>query len=506
MRRSSEANPLDGEIGPATTQLTSDAVVAARNSFQLGASLAASWAIGLVGRLIVPRHLGPQMFGAFQFADSFAASFLVLSILGFETYIRKEVSARREHASEFFGGLLVLRLLVSVLAVAIMLAVISVTGKPASVRRLVLFFSAYQVLAILNGSYACLLNAVASVGGLATLNVLAKSLWAAGIVTAALLGQGAEAFAAVQVLSEALKAGGLTLLVRREINLRFRIDLDRTREAVLASLPFSVVGLSGTLYATADLSLMAFLASDIELGWYGAASSMTGVALVLAPIIHSVFLPMTSRAAARSDNELTTFASRTLEVLVSLVAPIALFGALGADVVILTIFGRTFAPAARSFRILCPVFLLTYIGILPALLLTRLERGWTVTRVSIGVLALNLALNCFAIPFGQRHFGPGGAGIASAGVWLFSETCNVTVLLFLVSSRFFDRRNISVFAKTAFACTAVLIFHGVLPASPIVLAADAVLYVVLIVGTKAIRTEEVTQFARLAFGWSGRKG
>jgi O-antigen/teichoic acid export membrane protein len=484
----------------AAAPLLSDALTGARNTLKLGVSLAASWGIGLVGRLIVPRYLGPQVFGAFQFADSFTATFFVLSILGFDTYIRKEVSVRRDHASEFFGGLLVLRLLVSAVAVCLMLLVIAATGKSALVRRLVLIFSVYQVFNVLDTSYASLLNAAGSVGRLSIWNVLAKLLWAAGIVTAALLGGGAEAFAGALALSEAVRAAVLTRVARQVIGLRFRIDVARTREAVIASLPFGVVGVTGTLYATADISLMAFLSSDVELGWYGAASSLVSVALVLAPILHNVVLPMMSRAAARSDEEFTFLGRRSLEVLVSIVTPIALLGALAADVVILTVFGRAFAPAARSFRILCPTFLLIYISILPALLLTRLGRGWAVTWVSMSILSLNLALNWIAIPLGQRYLGPGGAGVASAYVWLFTEACSLGVLLYLLSSRAFDRRNLAVFAKTAGACAGVLIFHRLLPASLIVLAADAVLYVVLIVVTRAIRLEEVTYFARLVLG------
>jgi hypothetical protein len=84
-------------------------------------------------------------------------------------------------------------------------------------------------------------------------------------------------------------------------------------------------------------------------------------------------------------------------------------------------------------------------------------------------------------------------------VWLYCEACNVAIFLHLLSTRVFDRRNLTVFAKTAAACVVVLIVHELLPSSPLALAADALLYVGMVVGTRAIRIEEVAQFCRLAF-------
>ena len=167
------------------TPFVKDAVVAARNSVTLAVALAASWAIGLVGRLLIPRYLGPEMFGALQFADSFAAAFFVISILGVDTYIRKEIAVRREHASDFFGGLIVVRVVMSVVIAGVVLLVFAATGKPDYVFRLVLLYSLYQVFTILNTSYGCVLSSVGKVGGLSIINVVGKLVWTAAIVAAA---------------------------------------------------------------------------------------------------------------------------------------------------------------------------------------------------------------------------------------------------------------------------------------------------------------------------------
>ncbi len=84
--------------------------LALRNGIKLGGSLIATWGIALIVRLYVPRVLGPDRFGHLSFAEAFTTTAFVTLGLGVDTYIRKEVSVRPEHASDFIGGVVALRI------------------------------------------------------------------------------------------------------------------------------------------------------------------------------------------------------------------------------------------------------------------------------------------------------------------------------------------------------------------------------------------------------------
>ncbi|MEP6918489.1 MAG: hypothetical protein ABJC89_22805, partial [Acidobacteriota bacterium] len=197
------------------------------------------------------------------------------------------------------------------------------------------------------------------------------------------------------------------------------------------------------------------------------------------------------------SSELSAMTRRALELVVSLMTPVALFAALGAEIIVRVLFGESFAPAAGSLRMLSAVVLLLYVSICPALVLTRLDRGWTVTWVSIGALVLNLALNWFAIPYGQHTWGAGGAGFAAAAVWAVCEVLNVATLLFLTAEYFIDRRNLVVFAKTGIACVAVGLLHATRPPTAATIATEVLLYVGLVVALRAVRVDEVIAFAKM---------
>src|SRR5215212_6526978 len=98
-------------VQPAASPSTFDGDVraASKNALKLGLSLMATWGIALGIRILLPRRLGPELFGAFQFADAITSGLFVLVSLNVETYVRKEVATQRERASDFFGGLMLLQ-------------------------------------------------------------------------------------------------------------------------------------------------------------------------------------------------------------------------------------------------------------------------------------------------------------------------------------------------------------------------------------------------------------
>jgi O-antigen/teichoic acid export membrane protein len=492
------------DTSPRRGALAPDTLRSIRNTLALGGSLVATWTVALGVRLVLPRHLGPESFGAFQFADAFTTAFFVVTSLGVETYIRKEISTRKEHASDFVGGLIVLRVVMSVLVVAVMAALMHAAGRPVHLQRLVLVFATYQFFSTLNETASALLHAVGAVDGVALLNVGAKLVWGAGILGALRMGAGVEGVAVALAGSEALKTGALLVLARRHLALKLAVDLRRTLAVVSASLPFYLNYLAHTVYGRLDVSLMSFLTSDAEVGWYGAAQNLAGVALLITPLMGWVLLPMFSRAAARSAEELDAVVRRTLEAVLSAAVPVSLLLGLGADVLIPTVFGQAFAPAVGSLRILAPMFILTYAAMVASTALIRLERGWAVTAISLTGLGANALLNWFLIPACWDAFGRGGAGIGAASVLVATEAAVTALMLVLLGPRVFDRRSVTSLAKTAVACAVVLAAHRLMaPLGAIRLAADGLLYVGLVVAARAVRIAEVVDVVRLAIRHKG---
>ena len=459
-------------------ELRADASHAARSATKLIASLILTWAIALIVRIIVPRLLGPELFGQYQFAESFTVMLFVLTNFGVDTYIRKEVSRNAQHASDFVGGVLALRVIGSAVIILTTITALAWMGKPAHVRELVVIMCIVQMLVLANQLAAAMLQAVGQVDGLAAVSVGAKLLWGASILFGLSSGLGVRSVALGLFASELLRAAVLWRLSRRHLGLRLRVNVPATKLVLAASAPFFINDLAFTAAARMDVGIMSFMTNDREVGWYAVASNIAGLAMLLTPIIASVFLPLSSRAAARSDEEVAMIARRAMQLVLSFAIPVTLGLALAADVLVDVMFGAAFSPAAASLRVLAPIFVLTYVAMITSLLLTTIGRGWTLTKIALSALVLTPALNVVFIPWGLAKFGPGGAGIGAATAMVLCEFYMACLMAWMVRRYIFDRTGVVNLGKMLAVALFVILLHLMLASlGSWRLLADAVVYV-----------------------------
>jgi O-antigen/teichoic acid export membrane protein len=475
-----------------------DVFVAARNALTLGTSLLVTWSIALLVRFFLPRYLGPQHFGTLSFADSFAGTFFILLGLGGETYIQREIPVRREHASDFFGGFIALRLAMSALLFAAMAVVMARTHRAPEAQRVVFVFGGMQFFTVLNGELAALLHASCTVDELAVVNVVVKVLWAAlvgGAIVARLgLAEMAIAFLIVEVLRTAL----LVPLARRHLGIRLRWSSSAVKMVIVASLPFYLAQVANTVYSKVAVSMLSVLSNDTEVGWYGAAFNVAGLSFLVSPLIGWVLLPLLSRARARSEAEMFAILRRALTAVLLLVIPVALLLGVGADVWVRCLFGAAFLPATLGLRILAPMFVLTYVATIAWTCLILLRRAWTVAAVAVFGLAVNPVLNAAIVPRALRWLGPGGACAGAATALVVTELCVTAALLGAIGPRTFDRPSAAALGKALGCCLLVIGADALLrPLGFARLAIDAALYASLFFALGGARLEDVKQLSQL---------
>lgn len=476
----------------------SSGIVAARNALKLGSSLLATWCVALVVRFALPRHLGPELFGAFNLSDTLAATYFVLLGLGIELYIQKEVSLRPAHASDFFGGLLLARGLLCVPLFLALVLSLERAGAPAGTQPVVLIFGLAQLAVSVNGSLAALLQARGTVGRLAVINVVTKLAWGLGVGLGILLHAPLWVLASSFLLAETLRVALLWPLARRELDLALRVDLKATAAVLRACVPFFVNAVAVTLCSRLDVTMLGFLTRDAqEIGWYSAASNLASLSLLLSPLVHWVVMPLLARAHAASYEQFVSVVRRAIVGLVTATLPLMLLMGLGAELLVRLIFGAEFAPAAHSLRMLVPLFAFTYLAMLLSLSLVTLGRAWTLTSISLMGVVLNPLLAFIFVPLFSRTFGPGGAGMGSAVGVVGMEVCVTTVLILSIGRQLLDRQTVLTVGRSLATCALVIVLHQLLrPLGELRLLVDVLAYGLLGWALGAIRPRELLGFAR----------
>lgn len=494
------AETIEAGHQPAALERSFDAdvVTSMRNAVKLTLSLLGTWGIAFGVRILMPRQLGPALFGAFQFADAFTGGIFILVGFGIDTYVRKEIAIRREHASTFYGGLLILQVALSLVLLAGAMAGLALAGKPRFVLELVGWLAVTQLFIVQNSTQTAMLHAVGEVDGLSVLNVASKLVWAGGVVFSLLTGGGVQGVAVAGLVTEVLRSAGLGVLARRHLALRLSFNLRAALAVVAASLPFYLTSLSQALYGRIDVTLLSFLANDTEVGWYGAASSIAGASMLLSPIISWVLLPLSARAEARSPHDLAVLTRRSMSLVLTVAIPVTLMLGLGADVIVTTLLGPAFTPAVASLRAIAPVFVLTYMGMVSGGTLIGIGRGWAVTAVMLSGLVISPALNWALIPHFHTALGPGGAGVGAATALNLTELYITVVLTGMLGNRAFDRRSLVMLAKTAVIALAIIALDRSAFASlgAARLVVDALLYALLVIAWKAADYKTLLDVAR----------
>jgi len=478
---------------------SNDSLVTVANTLKLGSSLLATLAIAVAMKFLMPRYLGPTKFGTLSFADGFTATFFVTLSLGAESYVRKEVSVRPGHASDFFGGTIALRLAMSVAIFGVMAIVMNATGRPEEVRHLVYLFGVAQFFVNVNATLSALLHARGQVGGLSALAVATKIIWAAGVVAAIALGTGLWGFAAAFLASESIESVVLFALARRHLGLVFKVDSGATRAMIASSLPYFLNGCATGAYGKVDVTLLGILGTSREVGWYVAASSITGLTLLITPLIDWVLAPVFARGAARSRAELYAQIRRASEPILAVAIPAALFVSVGADVWLRLLFGHAFAAATLSLRILAASSVVIYIAIVYAMTLVMLERAWTLTLISICALLVNVALNCLFIRSAMALLGEGGGGVGCALAALGTHAFAVGAMVAFVGREAFDRRTVLMVTKSLVACALVIVAdRAAVPLGSARIVVDLLVYLTVVVATGALRTGEMWRLVMAA--------
>ena len=476
---------------------STDVATAARNALKLAGSLLATWTVALAVRFQLPRHLGPVSFGNFNFCDSFSAAFFVFLGLGVETYIQKEIPVRPKHASDFFGGILVVRAGLSMLVLAAMATVLAVTGRPQELQMTVLVFGLTQAVMGFNLSIAAMLQASTHVGPLAAMNVVSKLLWGFGVVIGIWLDAPLALLALPNLVGESLKAAVLYPAARAAVGLRLNFALDPVKKVLVASLPFYVNTIAITLGARLDVSMLEFLAPGEEVGWYSAASNFATLAMLFAPVANWVLMPLFARSKHRSEETFYEILRRAIEGLLILAIPVTLLIGIGADFWVRIAFGQSFGPATLSLRCLAPLFVATYLTIMLSLALVVLERSWRLTIISMIGLGLLPLLILVLVPL-MKPFGQGAAGSGAAIAVTLMELVTAALLLQTVGRRTIDRRNVLAILKSIAVALVVIALHRALYfLGPARLIVDMLAYAALALAVRVLRFGEVITVIKL---------
>lgn len=339
-----------------------------KNVFWLSVANIANRSIRAILIIYAARALGVAGYGTFSYAVGLAAFFSIFSDMGVSAMITKE--AARDHSSikkYLSAALFIKTILISISAILIVfVAPLFSNIKEAlpllPLAALLIAFDGFRDLTFaitrarermeLEAIIGAVTNIAITVLGLAALLFNPTPSY---FLLGYSLGSGVGTFFAWWMLREYAK--GMT----------GDLDFSLVKKIFIAALPFSLMGLMGTLMLNTDTVILGYLTDAEQIGLYSAGQKIVFLLYMLPTILSSAIFPSMSRLAKENKQRFDDVLSSALTATFLISIPLFAGGVILSEGLMNMVYGNAFSGGITTF---C-VILFTVILIFPQTFLTN---------------------------------------------------------------------------------------------------------------------------------------
>jgi O-antigen/teichoic acid export membrane protein len=359
--------------------------------------------------VLLLRSLGSERYGRFAAMVVYVTLLGVVADLGLQTVFIRDVSRDRRLFTRYLSNLLSARLLLSVIALALLAAVLRLLS-PALFPYTLAGFAL-----LLTTSYSSLLRAVFYIRGrlvYEAVAIVAEAILLLALTLVAVRRHAAwDAFLwvyAASYLFTCLFAFGV-LRWRWHQRITIRLEPAFLRGLLAAGLPLALGFTITTIYAQLDVVLLQLFKGFQMVGWYSAANRFVDAVAWIPQSAMGAIFPALSILSAGERRRLAFAYEKSYKMLAVIALPLAIGIGITADSLIHLAAPRGFDQSIPALRLLAPSVALLFVNNAFIYTLTAINRQLDFTRLALFTLAVNVVLNLALIP----PYGYLGAAAAS---------------------------------------------------------------------------------------------
>ena len=437
--------------------------------------------------IIITRYLGSVGFGKYSFAFAFIGIFTMISHMGLNTYILREISKDKSQTKKLVGNTLTLKL--SSLIVAYIVAIIIARYWPKSneIILAILLVMVYGFFGIFNTLIKTVFKAYEKnqfvLYGTITEKILILPL---GFYVLS-QGYGLYGLLLALILTEFIASIFCYIIaLKKFVRLSCSIDFKFWRVLIKNSMPFWFTMIFQRIYYSIDTIMLTGIKNYAVTGWYNAASTLI-VALQVIPgiIVYATFPAMSRLHHINSKDILRLLYKKVVYYLFSIALPISIGVSLLAQRLILFIYKEGFIQSGITLMILSWALIFVFASTIIGYLLNSINKQHLFAMSSGICVISNLALNFVLIP----KFSYVGASVAT----VITQIINFLALHYCATKNGYPLNLIKISYKPIIAGTimgVLILYMKFLPVIYIVPIA-AVSYFIALFSIKGIGKEEI---------------
>jgi O-antigen/teichoic acid export membrane protein len=377
--------------------------------------------------ILLARYLGPDEYGLFNYAISFAGLFTSFANLGLDNIIVRELVKYPEKRDEILGTSFRLKLLGSIVAISLVSFTALITNEPSFNLLLIVIISSatiFQSTTVVEQFFQARVEA--------KYNVIAQSssFFVAYLLKVLLIvfNQPLLLIAIVHSLESVFLAIGYYSVYRHNkfYLIRWRYNSKTAIELIKDSWPLMLSGVVISIYMKIDQVMIKYFLTYKDLGYYAVAVKLCEAWYFVPMVISTSVFPAIVSAKQIGKELYYSRVQKLYDLLAALSIGIALPVTLLSEFIIKLFFGSAFQPASSVLTIYIWAGVGTFLGVASSqYLISENFTKLAFFRTFIGMI-VNVLMNLFLIP----AYGINGAAFAT----LISYSVSVF-------SIYFDRRT-----------------------------------------------------------------
>ena len=372
----------------------------AKNTFVLSFSEIINKLLSLVLYIAIANYLRVAGYGQFSFIMTLLAIFAVLANFGLDKLTIREVAKDKEKTQSYVVLMLRLKILLALIAYAILIICIHLSGKPKIVITGVYLIGLSIIFIGLSNTFMAIFNAHERLEINATLLVVIKLLILGLVFLTIYLKYGLLFILGVYVIGEFIRLLLAGIIYRRNFyvgKIKQFTPLSYKKTLITAA-PFVMVGIASLIYMHIDKVMLSFMKGDESVGWYSAAFTFI-FGLMFIPRSYSLSVyPVISRYARDSDKLLNISWQKSVKVLLIVSLPLTAGVILLADRFIHLFYHPEYENSIIALRILMLTIPWIFANSINMYLLYATNRQKQATIIVLISTAVNIVLNLFLIP------------------------------------------------------------------------------------------------------------
>lgn len=347
-------------------------------------------------------HYGASGFGIFVTALAFGGIVGNLTDLGLFPVLQREVARDLNSAPRLMSLVMGLRMTLSAIFVPItvVLGYVIYRHHPPSLRVAIVLVLLCAPLTALMQIVSAFYSATSRLPTMSVVGVIKQIVFVV-LVFLVIADHLSVVYCVAATLAGSIVATAVSfLLIRREIHIRFAVDLREWKKMLVETTSVGLSSIIGYFYLTADVLILSVMVSTTEVGSYGAAYAVISVFQTVPSLFSVAILPMIVHTP---QDELESVINRTMRYYAIAGALTAALGVVMAASIIRLYAGEQFNSAVVPLQILSAgqVVLFMQQG-LSSISIARGHHQKLFQSNLIG-LVINVALNFALIPsFGIR--------------------------------------------------------------------------------------------------------